>query len=170
MGENIISTWDLRECRVQVNCPCPIPHERDPIRWVITPIRGLLNSITQVVLLISHSRLYPAYHGDLHPPSLPFLFTNLPSSHEHIVNSFLSVSPCQDHELKLSTAYTEYSINQVQHTREIVCCPFILTISSWPLHVAPATSVPPYRSTATSQFSIWASNANWPCHIPTVSS
>jgi len=49
---------------------------------------------------------------------------------EHKVKSSLSISPCNDHELTLSTAYTEYSIYRVQHTPKIVCHPFILTITS----------------------------------------
>jgi len=51
-----------------------------------------------------------------------------------------------------------------------VCRPFILTISSSPLNVASASGVPPYRSTATSQFSIRASKVKSPCHIPMVAS
>jgi len=35
---------------------------------------------------------------------------------EHKVKSSLSISACHDHELTLSTAYTEYSIHRVQHT------------------------------------------------------
>jgi hypothetical protein len=35
---------------------------------------------------------------------------------ERKVKLSLSISPCHDHELTLSTAYTEYSIRQVQHT------------------------------------------------------
>ena len=34
---------------------------------------------------------------------------------EHNVKSSLSISPCHDHELTLSTAYGEYSIRRVQH-------------------------------------------------------
>jgi hypothetical protein len=49
---------------------------------------------------------------------------------EHKVKSSLPISPCHDHELTLSTAYTEYSIHRVQHTPKIVCLPFILMISS----------------------------------------
>jgi len=47
---------------------------------------------------------------------LPFLSTSLPSLHEHNVKSSLSISPCHDHELTLSSAYTEYSIHQVHFT------------------------------------------------------
>jgi len=77
---------------------------------------------------------------------------------------------CSIHRVQhtLSTAYTEYSIHRVQHTPKIVCGPFILTISSWPLNVALASGVPPYRSTANSQSSIWASKVKSPCQIPTV--
>jgi hypothetical protein len=35
---------------------------------------------------------------------------------EHKVKSSLSITLCHDHEWTLSTAYTEYSIPQVQHT------------------------------------------------------
>jgi hypothetical protein len=38
------------------------------------------------------------------------LSTTLPSSQEHKVKSYLSISPCHHHKLKLSAAYTEYSI------------------------------------------------------------
>jgi len=40
------------------------------------------------------------------------------------------------------------SWHRVQHTPTIVCRPFILTISSWPLNVASASGVPPSKSTA----------------------
>jgi hypothetical protein len=56
--------------------------------------------------------LYPPYRSHLHPPSLSFLSTTLPSSQEHKVKSSLCISPCHHHELTLSAAYTEYSIQQ----------------------------------------------------------
>jgi len=43
-----------------------------------------------------------------------------------------------------STAYTEYSIHWVQRPPMIVCPPFILMITCWPLNVASASSMPPY--------------------------
>ena len=49
------------------------------------------------------------------PMSL-FLFHNSTIIAEHRVKSSLSISPCHDHELAPSIAYTEYSIHQVQHT------------------------------------------------------
>jgi len=161
MGEIIMRNGDWREFCVPVNWPSPIRQVRvpirlviTPIRLVITPIRGLLHPIRQVVLLISYSRLYPSYRSHLLPPSLSFSSTTLPSSQEHIDQSSLSISPCHQHELMISAAYTECSVHRVQHTPKIVCRPFILMISSWPLNVASASGVLPYRSTATSQFSI----------------
>jgi len=170
MGEIFRRNCDLREFRVRVNWQSPIRQVRVPIRWVITPIRGLLNPIRQVVPLISHSQLYPPYRSHLLPPSLSSLSTTLPSSQEHKVESFLSISPCHHHELTLSAAYTQYSIHRVQCTPKIDCRPFILTISSGPLKVASASGVPPYRSTATSQVFIGASKVKSPCPITTVAS
>jgi len=69
------------------------------------------NPIRQVVLLMSHSRSYPPYRSHLHPPSLTFSSTTLPSSQEHKVKSSLSISPCHNRELTPSTAYTKYSIS-----------------------------------------------------------
>jgi len=72
-----------------------------------------------------------------------FLVHNSNIITEHKVKSSLSISPCHDHELTPSTAYTEYSILRVQHTAsrayteysthrvpKIVCLPFILRIMS----------------------------------------
>jgi len=69
------------------------------------------NPIRQVILLISHSRLYPPYRSYLHSPSLSFSSTTLPSSQEHKAKSSHSISPCHNHELTPSTAYTKYSIS-----------------------------------------------------------
>jgi len=43
-----------------------------------------------------------------------------------------------------STAYTEYSIHRVQQPPKIICLPFILMITSWPLNVASAFCVSAY--------------------------
>ena len=110
-GGNHDEKLGLGELRVQVKRPSPIRQVRVPIRQVITPIQVLLNPIKQVVLLISHGRSYPPYRSHLHPPSLSFLSTTLPSSQEHKVKSSLSNSPCHHYELTLSAAYTEYSIH-----------------------------------------------------------
>jgi len=125
----MMRNWDLREFRVAVNLPSPIRQVRAPIRQVITPIRGLRNPIRQVVPLISQVRSYTADRSHLHPPSLSFSSTTLPSLQEHKVKSSCSISPCHHHDLTLSAAYAECSIHRVQHTPKIVCRPFILTIS-----------------------------------------
>ena len=45
-----------------------------------------------------------------------FLIHNSTIIAEHKVKSSLSISPCHDHELAPSIAYTKYSIHRVQHT------------------------------------------------------
>jgi len=104
------------------------------------------------------------------------LFHNSTIIAEQKDKSSLSISPCHVYEFTLSTAYTKYSIHQVQHapstayteysmhqvqhtpstaytvysthrvqhTPNIVCLPFILMITSWPLNVASTSSMPPY--------------------------
>jgi len=108
--EIIMRNWDLRESHVQVIFPFLVWPVRVPIRRVITPILGLQNPIRHVVPLISHICSYTAYcsHFILHRS---FLFTTLPSSQEHKVESSLSIDPCHDQELTLSKPYTEYSIH-----------------------------------------------------------
>ena len=170
MGEIIMRNWDWREFCVQVDWPSPRQQVHVPMRRVITPIRGLVHSIRQVILPIFHSPSYPPYCAHPHPSSLSVLSTTLPSSQEHKVKSSHSISACHHHEFTLSAAYTEYNIHWVQHTPNIVCRPFILTMSHWPLNVASASSVPPYQSTATSQFAIRASKVKSARHIDTVSS
>ena len=75
-----------------------------------------------------------------------FLVHNSTIIAEHKVKSSLSISPCHDHELTPSTAYTEYIIPRVQHKPstaytqysiypilnppKIICLPFILIIRS----------------------------------------
>jgi len=43
-----------------------------------------------------------------------------------------------------SWVHTVYSIHRVQHLPKIVCLPFILMITSWPLNVASAAGMTPY--------------------------
>jgi len=97
------------------------------------------------------------------PSSSPishFLVYNSSIITEYKVKLSLSISPCHDHELTLSTAYTEYSIHWVQHTPskayteygihlvqhlpKIVWLSFIVIITSWPLNVASASDVLSY--------------------------
>jgi len=70
----------------------------------------------QIVPLISHIHLYPPHCSHLDSPSLFSLIHNSTIIAEYNVKSSLSISPCHDHELIPSTAYTEYSIHRVQHT------------------------------------------------------
>jgi len=144
------SSWGTgtTEFRVRVNWPSPIQQVQVPIWRVIRPIWGLPNLIRQVVPLISHIRSYPPHSTHLHPPSLSFLSTTLPASQ----NTKLSHPSLSLHTMMMgwhrvqhtpSTAYTAYSIHRVQHPPKVVCLPFILMITSWPLNVVSASGVPP---------------------------
>ena len=82
-----------------------------------------------VVPLISQVRSYPPYRSHLHPPSLSFSSTTLPSLQEQNVKSSLSISPCHHYDLTPSAAYAQCSVHRVQHTPKIVCRRFILAIS-----------------------------------------
>ena len=127
----------------------PIQQVQVPIGRVITPIRGLLNPIRQVIPAISHIRSYPPRRSHLHPPCLCFLPTTLLSlqntmwSHPSLSLNVMIMSWHQVQHTP-STAYTENSIHRIHHTPKIVCLPFILMITSWPLNVASASGVPPY--------------------------
>jgi len=106
MREIIMRNWDLSECRMQVNTPFLIQQVLLVIRRIITPVRGLLNPITQVVpgYIISA----PIFH--IVPICIPDVsFSTIIA--EHNVQSSLSISPCHDHQLTLCTAYTKYSIH-----------------------------------------------------------
>ena len=96
---------------------------------VITPTRGLPNPIKQVVPGISHILSYSISFSSSSPVSL-FLVHNSTIIAEHKVKSYLSISPCHDHELTPSKAYTEHCIQRVLHYPKIVCLPFILTSAS----------------------------------------
>jgi hypothetical protein len=73
---------------------------------------------------------YPLVSSILFSSSAPISLFPVHNSNiitEYKVKSSLSISPCHDHELTLSTAYTEYSIHQVP---KIVCFPFFLMVTS----------------------------------------
>jgi len=116
MGEIIIRNWDLGEFRVRVNLPSPIQQVRVLIRHVITPIRGLPIPIRHVVPLISHIRSYPPHRSHLHPPSLSFSSTTLPSL-QNPKSSHLSLSR---HVMIMSWHRVQHTpstrIHRVQHT------------------------------------------------------
>ena len=111
MGEIFMRNKDLWVFHVRVNLPSPIVQVRVTIWRVITPIGGLPIPIRQVVPMITDVGSYPPYRSHLHPPSLSFSSTTLPSSPEHTVTLSLSISPCHHRELTLSAAFTEYSIH-----------------------------------------------------------
>jgi len=69
-----------------------------------------------------------------------------------------------------STAYTKYRIQWVQHPAKIVCLPFILIITSWPLNTASDTSMTPYTIDCHQPVLHENPMAMSPCHIPTVGS
>jgi len=110
MGQNIMRNCDLREFHALVNLPSPIRHVLVPIWHVITLIPGLPNLIRQVVPLISHIPSYSTHHSHLHPPSLSFSSTTLPSL-QNTKLSHPSLSPFHDHALTPSTG-----IHRVLHT------------------------------------------------------
>jgi len=144
-GGNHHEKLELREFHVRVNWPSPIRQVRLLIRWGITPIRGLLYTIRQVVSLIYHSHSYLPYRSHLHPPSLSLSSTTLPSSQEHNVKSSFSISPFHHHELTLSAAYTEYRIHQ---------------------GLAVASSFSPFRVDPKCTFSFWHTSLQIDRHQP----
>jgi len=62
----------------------------------------------------SYSLVSSPLFSSLSPISL-FLVHNSTIIAEHKVKSSLSISPCHNHELTPSTAYTKYSVYRVQH-------------------------------------------------------
>jgi len=149
MWDIIMRNWDLREFQVQVNLPIPIWQVWLLIRLANSPIWGILTPLRNIIPLICHIRLYLSYHSYLYPSSL-FLLHNSTIIAQYKFKSSLSISRYHDHESILSTAYTEYSIQHVQHPPKIDYLPFILTITMWPLNVACASSVPSYELTSAS--------------------
>jgi hypothetical protein len=79
MGDIIMRNWDLGQGYVQVNLPFPIESVRVPIWYGLSAIPGLPSQVSQVVPLISHIHLYPPHRSHLHPLSLSFSSTTLPS-------------------------------------------------------------------------------------------
>jgi len=116
MGGITMTNWDLGEFRVSVNSPSPMQHIQVPIRCVITPTQSLSNPIRQVVPLISHIHLYPPHHSHLHPPSLSFSSTTLPS----LQNTKFSHPSLSLHVMIMSWHQVQHTpstrIHWVQHT------------------------------------------------------
>ena len=113
MREIIMRGWDSKQFRVRVNLPSPIRQVQVPIRRVITPIRGLVNLIRQLVLLIAQVRSDPPYRSHLHPPSLSFSSTTLPSLQEHKDKLSIAISPRHHPDLTPIAAYADCSTHKV---------------------------------------------------------
>jgi len=73
-----------------------------------------------------------------------FLVHNSNFITEHKVKLSLSISPCHDHELTPSTAYTEYSIHRVQHTPSTA-------YTEYSIHRVPQTPSTAYTEYSTHQ-------------------
>jgi len=136
-------------CASQWTIPIAMEQVWVPIRRVITPIQGLPNPIRQLVPVICHIRSYPPHRTHLHPPSLPFSSTTLLSSQNTMWSHSclsLNVMIMSWHQVYHTqrTAYTENRIHRIHYTPKIVCLPFILMITSWPLNVSSASGLPPY--------------------------
>jgi hypothetical protein len=65
---------------------------------------------------------------------------------------------------------SERSIHQVQHSRRMVCGPFILTMTSLHLEVAFTSGVLLYRLTGTWHLTPQVFKVKPPCHLPTFGS
>jgi hypothetical protein len=127
------------EFRLRVNLPSPIRQVAVPIWWLTTRIQDLPNPIRQFVPLVSHIRLDSIYCSHLYPPSR-FVVHNSSIIAESKVMSYLSISPFHDHELTLCTAYTKYSIHQVQHTPSTAYTEYIIH----PVQHTPSTAYTKY--------------------------
>jgi len=169
MGQIIMRNWDIGELCVRVNLPS-LRWQVQVLSWRgITPKRGLPNSITPVIPLISQICSYSLHRSHLHP-HLTLVSYNCTIFAEYEVKLSLCISPCHDYEFTLSTAYTAYSIHRVQHPPKIACLPLIQMIIRRPLNVASAFGVPPYTIDCHPPALHERSNVRSHCHIPTVAS
>jgi len=92
----------------------------DDLVWVLLPSwLKLMPAVSWMVNWLAHKMLSsPSFSLWFTQSPLISLFFILNSgiTSEHKVKSFLPILPCHDQQLTLSTAYTEYGMNQVQHT------------------------------------------------------
>jgi hypothetical protein len=135
--------------------------------------------------------LYPPHRSHLHPLSLSFSSTTLPSLQntelgylflslhviimswhwvQHIQSTAYTKYSIHQVQYILSSAYTKYSIHQVQHPPQIVCLPYILRTMSWPLNLALASSMPPYTIDCYQPALHESWKVKLPCTIPTIAS
>jgi len=111
----------------------------------------ILHIVLIIIPHLSLSRPQLYYHRRTHSWDIPLY----PSMSWSWVDTKYSIHRVEHGP---STTYTENSIHGVQHTPKIVWLPFILMITSWPLNVASASSVPPYLIETPSARSPWELN------------
>jgi len=117
------------------------------------------------------STAYTEYSTDLVQHTLSTVYTDYGiHSVQHTPSTAYTQYSIHPVQHTPSTAYTEYSIHRVQHLPKIICLPFILKITSWPLIVASASSVRPYTIDRHQPACQESSKVKSPCHIPTFAS
>ena len=163
-GENHHEKWGLKRipCASHFTIPDTAGTSPNPAcnnadtRWFQSNQGGRTPDFSYPLVITSFSSSSP----------IPlFLIHNSTIIAEHKVKSSHSISPCHDQIVN-----TEYSIHRVQHPRTMVCLPFIVMITSWPLNAATASGVPPYMIDRHQPALHESSKAESPCHIPTVAS
>jgi len=85
----------------------------DPVSVLLPTGSGLVPAVLGMVNWLAHEILISPSFSWWFPPSpliSLFLVLNSTITYEHEVKSALSISPCHNHELTPSTAYTKYSI------------------------------------------------------------
>jgi hypothetical protein len=108
--------WDLREFRVQVKITIPDTACTSPYPgFNYTNMRSSQPNQASPTPDFSYPLVSSTLLSSSSPISL-FLVLNSTIIAEHKVKSSLPIFLCHDHELTLSTVYTEYSIHRVQHT------------------------------------------------------
>jgi len=110
MHKIIMRNLDLWELHWWVNLQFLIWKIQVIIQQQSTSIPGLLTPIRHVIPLISHIHLNRWYHSHRHLSALLLVHKSTVIA-EQKVKSFLSISPCYDHKLTQSTAYSGYRIH-----------------------------------------------------------
>jgi len=101
-------------CTSQFTIPDTAGTSSDPV-CIYTDTRSFKPNLASHTPDYSYPLISSPSFSSSSPISL-FLVHNSTIIAKHKVKSSLSISPCHDHELAPSKAYTEYSIHQVQHT------------------------------------------------------
>jgi len=153
MGQIFMTNWDLENFMCESIYHPQYCQVWVPIQCVITLIRGLPNPLSEILPLVSHIRSYLPHCSHLHPPSLSFSSTTLPSS-QNTKFSDPSLSPhgmiMSWHRVQHtpSTTYTEYSIHSVQYTPSKACTEYsIHRVQHTPSTAYPEYSIHPVQHT-----------------------